>query len=891
MAASAETILVPDAPTLVLAPAHALWLTPDGEVEELGFAATAARAADAPPLACHAPAIARRLGLQRLAAFDLLELFAFVRPGQFCLPTPRGLAHTLGFKEPADPAEEALALRRATAQLLREATTLPERALAQIRALLPALKADAWPWADFFGLPGKVAGGKSGGFDVWRRLTTWNEGSFPADNDEIPVEADEARERIRSFTAGAERRPQQEDFAAATAAIFRRPRDDDQPHVVLAEAGTGTGKTLGYLASATLWSERNNRPVWISTFTKNLQSQIAGELDRVLSAKERRHVALRKGRENYLCLLNYEESLGRLSFPGHATALALVARWAGATRDGDLMSGDFPGWLRQLLGWGAIADLTDHRGECVRSACGHYAKCFAERAIRRSARARIVVVNHALVVAQAAVGGTDDSFDRIVFDEAHHLSEVADAAFTMRLTGRETARLRRWIRGGARRARRNGLLERYRDTLEGIPGALEALQQAVRAARVLPRQSLPGEDATAAADFFRAVEAHVKSAARESFYDLEAEKRGVPAALLAAADAFAPELGRLVAAFEQLTRSIGAYAKETDDIDETLAARLAGIARSVERQAGRLRGWGAMLRDLGRETPPAFVDWFAIERDGGRDRDVGMLRSWLDPTRPFAEAILKRTRGAVLTSATLRDTAGDADNWRAAEVRTGAHHLAFPAVRFRVASPFDFASQTRIFVATDLDKNDVAASADAIARLFLAAAGGGLGLFTSIARLRQSHAVIRDTLAAEGLPLLAQHVDGIDTTTLIDMFRADRNSCLLGTDATRDGIDVPGQALRLVVFERVPWPRQTILHKARRAYFEGPTYDDMLVRLRLKQAYGRLIRRQSDQGVFVMLERAFPTRFVAAFPPDVKIVRASLSEIVAATKEFLAPPI
>ena len=97
-----------------------------------------------------------------------------------------------------------------------------------------------------------------------------------------------------------------------------------------------------------------------------------------------------------------------------------------------------------------------------------------------------------------------------------------------------------------------------------------------------------------------------------------------------------------------------------------------------------------------------------------------------------------------------------------------------------------------------------------------------------------------------GLPLLAQHVDGMDTATLIDIFRAEEDSCLLGTDAVRDGIDVPGRSLRLIVFDRVPWPRPDILHKARKAAFGGTRYDDMLTRLRLKQAFGRLVRRASD---------------------------------------------
>ena len=106
----------------------------------------------------------------------------------------------------------------------------------------------------------------------------------------------------------------------------------------------------------------------------------------------------------------------------------------------------------------------------------------------------------------------------------------------------------------------------------------------------------------------------------------------------------------------------------------------------------------------------------------------------------------------------------------------------------------------------------------------------------------------------------------MDVGTLVDIFRAERNTCLLGTDAVRDGVDVPGAALRLIVFERVPWARPDILHRARRRAFGGRRYDEMIARLRLKQAYGRLIRRQSDHGAFVLLDRMTPTRLLNAFP-------------------------
>src|SRR4029450_6517741 len=267
-------------------------------------------------------------------------------------------------------------------------------------------------------------------------------------------------------------------------------------------------------------------------------------------------------------------------------------------------------------------------------------------------------------------------------------------------------------------------------------------------------------------------------------------------------------------------------------------------------------------------TPPEQVDWFAVERIDGRDLDVGMHRHWVDPTIPFAGAVAVPAHGLLITSATLMDGSGDiAADWEAAEARTGAKHLPNAAGRAQGTSPFDYSKQTRVFIVTDVRKDDLDQVAAAYRVLFLAAGGGGLGLFTAITRLRQVYKRIAGDLDDAGIPLLAQHVDAIDTSTLVDIFRAEEDACLLGTDAVRDGVDVPGRSLRLIVFDRVPWPRPDLLHKARRTRFGGKGYDDALARGPIAQAFGRLIRRADDKGCFVMLDAAAPTRLFSALPP------------------------
>ncbi len=706
-------------------------------------------------------------------------------------------------------------------------------------------------------------------------------------------------------------RPQQSDYAAAVSAAFRPREAPDEPHFVLAEAGTGVGKTLGYIAPASLWAEKNQGPVWISTFTKNLQHQIWSELDRLYpdpTAKARR-VVIRKGRENYLCLLNYEEAIAGLPVrPYDAIALGLMARWIGATREGDMVGGDFPGWLPDLIGRQRSLGLTDRRGECIHSACPHYHKCFIEKSVRRARRARIVVANHALVMVQSALGGLDDSYlpTRLVFDEGHHLFDAADAAFSLALTGQETAELRRWILGAeeGRRSRARGLKRRLDDLIGDDKDAAAALDHAMNAARVLPGegwlQRLRDNRANGACEAFLALarqQVLARADQRDPNYSLEADLRPSVGGLVAAADDLRAALGRIAAPLRAITKFLEQrLEKEATELDTALRVRIEAMIRSLLRRGVMdLEGWQRALGEIGAEPAPEFVDWLAIDRFDGHEMDVGLFRHWVDPTKPFAELVAKPAHGVLVTSATLTDSSGDAiKDWEAAEARCGAPHLAKPAYRARVPSPFDYARQTRVFIVTDLNRNDMAAVAGAYRALFQASDGGALGLFTAIQRLKDVHKRIAAPLEDAGLLLLAQHVDGMDTATLVDIFRAEEDACLLGTDAVRDGVDVPGRSLRLIVFDRVPWPRPDILHKARRAAQLGDSgavrYDDRVARLKLRQAFGRLIRRADDMGVFVLLDRQMPSRLLGAFPGGVTVERLGLRDAIERTRAFLLQP-
>ena len=754
IAAQDTRVLLPEAPILAAGLSAAVWISPDGEVAHLDPEAAARKARSTAPILCHGRATARRLGLDPFPAYDLLELYAFVRPATFCTPTPRGLALALGLPEPAGLEAAAASLREAARALLAELAAAGRDRSAP--GIAWTLARAGWAWGPSvlaaLGQAGldqsaQAEPGRDPGLAVWTRLPGWSDQAPPPPPGQEPVTAAEARGRLADLLdAEAEPRPQQADYASAVSQAFA-PRDQaGAPNLVLAEAGTGVGKTLGYIAPASLWAEKNEGTVWLSTYTRNLQHQIDGELDRLYPTPKAKaeQVVIRKGRENYLCLLNFEEAVRGLPVrSGDAVAVGLMARWVARTRGGDMVGGDFPGWLAELLGHQRTLGLTDRRGECIYSACQHYGKCFIERGIRRARHARIVVANHALVMIQAALGAAEEGLlpSRYVFDEGHHVFAAADGAFAAHLSGQEAQALRRWLlgaegggrAGGRGSGRGRGLKRRVEGLMLGEAALLEHLEESLRAARTLPAEGwrqriVEGAPQGPCEAFLAAVRDQVYARARhpDGPYSLEAEARPAADELLAAAGRLNLALARLI---EPLGRFRGKLATRLDDeaggLDSDARRRIEATCRGIERRATLpLKAWQAMLESLESETPAEFVDWLEVARQDGRDRDVGLFRHWIDPTRPFAETLLAQAHGVVVTSATLTDGSGDAEaDWLGAEQRSGASHLAGRAIRAGVPSPFDYPAQTRVLVVTDLRKDDM----DLVARRLPRAVPGGAG--------------------------------------------------------------------------------------------------------------------------------------------------------------------
>jgi len=763
-----------------------------------------------PVAVAHAGLTARRLGLtgpsRSRAIYDVLELYAFTRPAQFCAPSPSGLAVALGLAEPRSVEAQAQTLRAAAEALLAELAVAPWPSREEALALAETLNRAGWAWGYHVvralrAQPVSRAW-RSSGLDVWSRLKEWEDEAPAGEPGSKPIDPEAARVRLSRLLLQSgldEARPAQADFAAEVAFAFQPREREGQPRLMLAEAGTGTGKTLGYLAPASLWSEANGPAVWVSTYTRALQRQIERQSHAVYPDPElrARKAVVRKGRENYLCLLHLQDFANSAALgAGDLIGAGLVSRWVRATRDGDMTGGDFPAWLPSLFAIGGTAqagpgNLIDRRGECVHAGCVHYRTCFVEKAIRASKKADLVIANHALVLTQAAFDGArrargqkadgeTAALKRVVFDEGHHLFDAADSAFSACLSGQEAAELRRWIRGPDGRRRGRGLEPRLGDLLADREPAYSALHAVIRAAGQLPGEGWsariappPDYDAGYGEEpvrpnpigpvetFLAALLDQLRARADPKTEGMECAARPtldlVRAAALDAAGALLAVETPLITLAQALQDVLD---EEADELPSGERARIEGALRGLDRRARmQLPAWRAMLATLRDDADdPLYVDWFEAVNAFGRIADAAFRRHWVDPTEPLEATVLRPAHGVLVTSATLADMSHDMP-FAMAELRTGAARLAETPKTLRLSSPFDYARNSRCIVVADVGKDDPRQVAAAMRELFTASGGGGLGLFTAIRRLRAVYDKIASPLAERGLPLYAQHVD------------------------------------------------------------------------------------------------------------------------------------
>ena len=604
---------------------------------------------------------------------------------------------------------------------------------------------------------------------------------------------------------GFRRRAQQVELAETVLGAIERSG------VLVAEAGTGTGKTFAYLVPALL----SGGKVIVSTGTKTLQDQL---FDRDLPAVREAlasgaSAALLKGRANYVCLYRLERAAGeaRLASRGEAEQLRRIERFARLSATGDRadlaeVPEDAPVW----------AHATSTRENCLGQECSRYKECFVMQARRNALAADVVVVNHHLffadvVLRDEGVAELLPACNTLVFDEAHQLPETARLFFGLSLSTGQLIELARDLRIELRAA--GG----------ASPDADRLALRLDKAARDL-RLAL-GDDAA-------------------RFAWSQALRR--------------PDFGAAL---------------------ETLAGALAALAEPLAAQAERSEGLAACQR----RTATAQATLVRLrEADGAQEvrwievyaQSAQLRVTPLSCAELFRKQMADHPRAWIFTSATLA-VGEDFGHFTRELGLTEAEAR-------RWESPFDFAQQALLYVPRGLpeDPNDAgftAAVVDAAYPVLRASGGRAFLLFTTLRALRRAHELLAARFAEDGLeyPLLVQGTGS--RSELLARFRALGNAVLLGSQSFWEGVDVRGEALSLVVIDKLPFapPDDPVLAariEALRAGGGNPFTALQLPQaiLQLKQGAGRLIRDEADRGVLMLCDPRLYTR------PYGRLIRASL---------------
>ena len=686
-----------------------------------------------------------------------------------------------------------------------------------------------------------------------------------------------------------EDRPSQRDMAATIAKLY------NNGGVGLLEAGTGVGKSLGYLLPALRWAAANGERTVVSTNTINLQEQLVQKdlpfLANAFGDQQPVRFALLKGWRNYLCLLRLDQAKQfgpTLLDDGVAGDIEHIATWAETTEEGSLAS--LPSPPRSEV-WDEVAAEPDL---CTRSTCSHYQRCFLFKARRAAAQADVVVVNHHLLMSDVAVrraqGNWNETavippYSRIIIDEGHHLEDAASAHLGASVTRRTVHRL-------FSRLDRRG---------RGLVGTLIA--------RLSASQDLLS---VASLDIVNQRIAPTIRAAREKsdlLFDLLLaflQQGGNPVVRLTDDFAMHPvwkgglnlALTDVLREIRQLNESLTLVRERLesgatrDDTLPPLLSELRGVSRRLEAAAEAI--------SLGLRPPlgsAPSVRWVEVK---GREGNLAVTSVPLALAPILREDLFLKVKTAIVTSATL-STDGQ---FTFLAQRLGLQDDNLTPITAVFPSPFDYPSQALLAVPTDIPAPNIDPQAHftavitIITDLVTASHGGIFALFTSHRDVRAAAEALRARGLALRYPILV-HGES-DRAALLDKFKATHNAILLGTTSYWEGVDVPGDALRGLVIARLPFrvPSEpiTAAHCEAIEARGGNAFSDYMIphaSLRLKQGFGRLIRRATDRGVIILadprvLSKRYGRDLLNALPPA-KRLTAPWPAILKQLHTFYAP--
>ncbi len=669
-----------------------------------------------------------------------------------------------------------------------------------------------------------------------------------------------------------EYRPQQQTMLSVVAQAF------NQDEHLLVEAGTGTGKSVAYLLPAMVFAESNNAHVVVSTNTINLQEQLLHkDIPQLLSAIGSSAVAVQlKGRSNYLCRRRYNmlRTSPELSHEDVGLLLRILV-WLKSTTTGDRAELNLAG---NESGWSKVCAKVEG---CLFSNCPHLKKgaCFLQRARQAAEGAHIIVINHALLLSDAASGSAIlPSYAHLIIDEAHHLESEATRQFGYEITRRNMAnvldQLSREMQGqqyagvlysiGAWMAGKGISASKRRE----IGVLTEAERAKVERARVHADEfftvfkrfieQYSGDNYRGNSRYDRQIRITQDVRVQPGWYRVEAACENLILALKDVIDG----LNGLISIIDPLSSGEG-----YDVLEMEITA---GINSCAELSDKLKRSVFSLDRE--------YIDWISI---GANDDSISLNGAPLSVAGLLSHVVFSEKDTVVLTSATL-STEGNFDYLKE---RLGLEYVE----EMILDAPFDYKKAAVVCVPTDVPEPNRHGYQQALEKTLVnlcqRTQGRALVLFTSHAALRATHAAIRPVLEEQAIVVLGQGIDG-SARKLLEFFKTYPRTVLLGAASFWEGVDVVGDALSVLVLVRLPFAVPTDpVFAARSETFDDSFHQYALPQaiLRFKQGFGRLIRSATDKGVMVVLDRRVKSkRYGAAFLdslPAIGVISSLSSDI------------
>ncbi len=649
---------------------------------------------------------------------------------------------------------------------------------------------------------------------------------------------------------------------------------------LMVEAGTGTGKSLAYLVPAFAWAKKNGEKIAISTHTINLQEQLWEKdipfLQKALQGTPLEGVkaALVKGRPNYICLRKWEEEATGADFLTSQEERGFhirLASWLSETTTGDKAELNLAGDGERF--W---QNVMSERETCLGPKCKWYRNhCFAYRARRKAADADIMVLNHAMVFADINSGNEIlPPYRHLVFDEAHHLEDVATNNLGINLESRDVAL---------------ALVHLVRSAGQGFLYQLRRRVPREQRIPARPPVGLPSEDhieklidltfATRSAcdELFRLCADLVESRGGGD------DEAGAGAMRLTDSVRFGPlwqtieaARGNAVLRLNQLSKGLQALSEALEEFEPPIK-ELESLQVDIVKQSGILNGSAKAIDAVLLKPAEGDVVWIEVGARRENQR-VALRAAPIDVGEVLKEKVFNKLRSVVMTSATL-SVSGGFDHLK---LRLGlAEHGPDRLSSGIMTSPFAYRQQALLCIPEDLPNpksvtdRDFTRSVENFLKEYLVRAGGQtLVLFTSHRQLRQVYGSLKDHLEGEGLFLLGQGLDG-SRGRLVEEFKSAERAVLFGSASFWEGVDIPGDGLTSVILVKLPFmPPDDPVMQARIENLEARGLSSFAhlslpqAVIRFKQGFGRLIRTKTDRGVVIVLDnRLSPrqTRYGAQF--------------------------